>query len=80
MLFYSLTLHAASSLDLFAYSNVDSANWPNNHKSISGYCAFFGNKLVSWFAINQKVVSWSSIESEYRVVANATSNLVWIQL
>lgn len=52
MLFYSLTLHAASSLDLFAYSNVDSANWPNNHKSISGYCAFFGNKLVSWFAIN----------------------------
>lgn len=40
---------------------------------------FFGGNLVSWSSRKQPTVSRSSIESEYKAIANVTVEVIWIQ-
>jgi hypothetical protein len=41
---------------------------------------FFGGNLVSWSSRKQSIVSRSSTETEYKAVADATAELIWIQV
>jgi hypothetical protein len=40
---------------------------------------FFGPNLISWSARKQPRVSRSSTEAEYKAVANATAESMWVQ-
>jgi histone deacetylase 1/2 len=40
---------------------------------------FLGSNLISWTARKQATVSWSSTEAEYKALANATAELMWVQ-
>ena len=40
---------------------------------------FFGANLVSWQAKKQATVSRSSTEAEYKSLANATAEVIWVQ-
>ncbi|KAL6340541.1 hypothetical protein AAG906_010449 [Vitis piasezkii] len=43
--------------------------------STSGFCLFFGTNLISWSSTKQRVVSRSSVKSEYRALAFLTTEL-----
>ena len=40
---------------------------------------FLGSNLIAWSARKQATVSRNSTEAEYKAVANATAELIWIQ-
>lgn len=73
-----LSLSASSPFSLTSYTDVDWANCPDDRRSTSGYCVFLGPNLISWASTKQKVVSRSSVESEYRGLSNAASELIWV--
>ncbi|GKA86430.1 ribonuclease H-like domain-containing protein [Tanacetum coccineum] len=65
---YGLQLFVFSTTSLVAYSDVDWVSCPT-----SGYCVFLGNNLLSWFSKRQPTLSRSSVETEYRGVANVVA-------
>ena len=78
-LFHGLHFSAQSPLILIAYSNANQARDPTNHRSITGYCFLHGFSLISWRNKKQSVVTRSSTETEYRVLADTTSELLWLR-
>jgi hypothetical protein len=74
-----LLLAAASSTDIVAYSDADWAGCPDTRRSTSGYCVYLGGALISWSSKRQATVSRSSAEAEYRAVANAVADCVWLR-
>ena len=44
-----------------------------------GHLLKLGPALVSWKTKKQATVSHSSVEAEYRAMANATSEVIWIR-
>lgn len=83
-------LHATSDLGLCftksgssllsAFSDADWAGNPDDRRSTGGYAIFFGGNHVSWSSRKQQTVSRSSTEAEYKAVADATAELIWIQV
>jgi len=59
-------------------TDADWATDKKDHCSISGYCFYFLNSLVSWLAMKQKTVSLSSTESEYYAMTHAMKEALWI--
>ena len=77
-------LHLPESVQLHAsacgLSDADWASDERDRKSISGYCFYFCNSLVSWSARKQRTVSTSSTESEYYALANTVKEAIWLKL
>ncbi|CAM8929156.1 unnamed protein product [Rhodiola kirilowii] len=67
-----------SSLTLTAYCDADWASCPTTRRSVTGYCMMLGSSLVSWKTKKQVVVARSSAESEYRALAGACGEVLWL--
>jgi len=48
-------------------------------KSSTGYCTFVGENLVTWRSKKQNVVSRSSAEADYRVMAHTACEMIWLK-
>ncbi|XP_039025618.1 secreted RxLR effector protein 161-like [Hibiscus syriacus] len=58
------------------------ANWGSNvddRQSTSGFCIYFCGNLVSWNSRKQHVVARSTTKAEYRSVAYAAAEMVWLR-
>lgn len=75
---YGLTFSHATTPMILGYSDADWAHCIETRHSTYGYSIFLGGNLVSWSAKKQPTVSRSSCESEYRALANAASDIIWI--
>jgi hypothetical protein len=58
------------------------ANWVgslDDRRSISGYYTLVGGNVVTWRSKKQNVVARSSVEAEYRAMAQGVCELLWLR-
>ncbi|GKC32149.1 ribonuclease H-like domain-containing protein [Tanacetum coccineum] len=74
-----LHLYESSTTSLVGYTDADWAGCPSTRRSVSGYCVFLGDNLLSWSAKRQHTLSRSSDEAEYQGVANVVAETAWLR-
>jgi hypothetical protein len=60
------------------FTEADWAGCPDDRHSTWGFAVYFSANLISWSARKQAIVSRSSTEAEYKALANAAIEVMWV--
>ncbi|GJU50498.1 putative RNA-directed DNA polymerase [Tanacetum coccineum] len=77
--FVGILIPKGGGINLTAYSDSDWLGCPITRRSRTGYLLLLGGAPISWKSKKQSVVSRSSAEAEYRAMANAVSEVLWMR-
>jgi hypothetical protein len=77
-IFHGVTISKTSSNTLTCFSDADWAGSLDDQKSTSAYLLFLGNTPISWSSKKQRAIARSSTEAEYRALATAAAESVWL--
>ncbi|KAE8684033.1 hypothetical protein F3Y22_tig00111160pilonHSYRG00043 [Hibiscus syriacus] len=76
---YGLTFVAnETDLKVVAFADADWGGDANDRRSVSGHAVFLGKCPVVWSSKKQKTISRSTMEAEYRSVADTAVEVTWI--
>ncbi|PKI75309.1 hypothetical protein CRG98_004349 [Punica granatum] len=75
---YGLHIRPGSISSIHGFSDADWAGNPDDHCSVSGFIVFLGSNPISWSSKKHRTVALSSTESEYKSLANATAEILWL--
>ncbi|GKV07965.1 hypothetical protein SLEP1_g19658 [Rubroshorea leprosula] len=76
--FHGLLLRRQPLSPLHAFSDSDWAGDKDTLQSTTGFIVFLGSTPISWKACKQKAVARSSTKAEYRALAAASSEVIWV--
>ncbi|XP_058746118.1 uncharacterized mitochondrial protein AtMg00810-like [Vicia villosa] len=76
---FGLHLYHSPIEKLVSYTDANWGGCSDTLQSILDYCVFLGDNLISWFSKRQPTLSRSSVEYEYRGVANEASKSCWLR-
>lgn len=71
-------LKVSSTFQFKAFVDAEWGTCPDTRRSVTGFCVFLGDSLISWKSKKQPTVSRSSAEAEYRGLASVTSEVLWL--
>ncbi|KAJ9543849.1 hypothetical protein OSB04_023556 [Centaurea solstitialis] len=78
-MFHGLYFSSTSSLTLRGFSDADWDSDMTDRCSTTGFCFFLGDSLISWRSKKQSLTARSSIEAEYRALADTSQELIWLR-
>ena len=77
-IFHGIKIHKAGLPILRTYSDADWAVNVDDRTSTSAYIIFLSSNPISWSSKKQRAVARSTIEAEYRELANVASETMWL--
>ncbi|KAA3481775.1 hypothetical protein EPI10_022114 [Gossypium australe] len=70
---YGLIFTSGTMVNLIAYTDADWRSNADDRRSTSGHYIFLGPNIISWSSKKQRFVSRSTVEAEYRSLADTAS-------
>ena len=76
---HGLHITRSSSFHISAFTDADWGGCPDDRRSTGGFCLYLGSKLINWSSKKQATIARSSTEAEYKSLALATCDIIWVQ-